>query len=115
MERHLSELKEEGHLLGKPPSSDPAAMTPAMRKAIDEVTRQIQTLNQHHQDFMTLCQQKRDFYIVAVKFHMTVRQVRQSSCVYCILSTQACQPVEKRNRKISDILNVSSIFMSYDS
>ena len=76
MEKHLNEIKEEGHQLGKSPSSDPAAMTSAMRKAMDEVTRQIQMLNQHHQDFMTLCQQKRDFYSVAVKFHMTVRQVR---------------------------------------
>lgn len=75
VDKHLNDLKEEGQQLSKSPSGDPIGMTSAMKKAVEDVKKMIHKLNENHQEFMTLCQQKRDFYIVAVKYHMNIRQV----------------------------------------
>ena len=93
MEKHLTELKEEGQQLSKSPTSDPVAMTAAMKKAVDEITKKIQMLTEQQHEFMTLCQQKRDFFIVAIKYHMTVKQVKCHVCVCVSVCVCVCMCV----------------------
>ena len=42
------------------------------------VEGKVHTLNDTYQLLMTTCQEKRNLFIVCVKFHMSVRQVRPS-------------------------------------
>ena len=42
------------------------------------VREQIHAVSDTYQLLMTTCQQKRNLFIVCVKFHMSIRQVRHS-------------------------------------
>ena len=74
----MKEIKDEGAVIAKLPGGEsPSASTGPMRKVANEVRQEIQNLTVLYQDLVKLCQQKRDVYIIAVKFHMSVRQVCQ--------------------------------------
>ena len=57
---------------------DERNMHASTRKAILMVREKVHALNDTYQTLMTTCQQKRNLFIVCVKFHMNVRQVRRS-------------------------------------
>ena len=72
----MKEIKDEGAAITKLPGGEsPSVSIGPMRKVTNEVRQEIQNLTVLYQDLMKLCQQKRDVYIIAVKFHMSVRQV----------------------------------------
>ena len=45
------------------------------QQAIDSVKAQVEELRKSFKELTNLCQQKRDLFIVCVKFHMITRQV----------------------------------------
>lgn len=50
-------------------------MQATTKKAVQSVKETMDQLSTTHQQLITMCQQKRDLFIVCVKFHMTTRQV----------------------------------------
>ena len=50
-------------------------MQETTKKAVESVKGTMDQLSSTHQQLITMCQQKRDLFIVCVKFHMTTRQV----------------------------------------
>ena len=77
MDAQMKEIKDEGAAITKLTGGEsPSASIGPMRKVADEVRHEIQGLTVLYQELMKLCQQKRDVYIIAVKFHMSIRQVR---------------------------------------
>ena len=76
MDAQMKDIADEGAAITKLPGGEsPSASTGPMRKVTNEVRQEIQNLTVLYQELMKLCQQKRDVYIIAVKFHMSVRQV----------------------------------------
>ena len=57
---------------------DERNMHASTHKAISMVREKVHALNNTYQLLMTTCQEKRNLFIVCVKFHMSVRQVRPS-------------------------------------
>lgn len=57
------------------PSETESEMHASMKKAIEAVRSQLSDLTRTYELLMNTCQQKRDLYIVCVKFHMNLRQV----------------------------------------
>ncbi len=79
MDGQMATLREDAQALIHPtfhPEEDEESMHAATREAIATVKDRVQDITQTYQQVMTTCQQKRDMFIVCVKFHMTVRQVR---------------------------------------
>ncbi len=79
MDGHMATVREDAQAIIHPtfhPEEDEENMHAATREAIATVKDCIQNLSQIYQQVMTTCQQKRDLFIVCVKFHMTLRQVR---------------------------------------
>lgn len=58
-----------------PPSESGSDMHKTTQKAIEAVRSQLQDITKTYEKLMVTCQQKRDLYIVCVKFHMNLRQV----------------------------------------
>ena len=58
-------------------SDEESKMHSATQQAIDSVKEQVEELKKNYKELTDLCQQKRDLFIVCVKFHMTTRQVRK--------------------------------------
>ena len=56
---------------------DEENMHASTRKTISMVREQIHAVSDTYQSLMTTCQQKRNLFIVCVKFHMSIRQVRR--------------------------------------
>ena len=81
MDGHLKNIREESVDLCTLPDVDPSTRE-MLTQSIEGVKQGATSLTELYQRLMTLCQQKRDLYIVAVKFHMTVRQVRYDSTWY---------------------------------
>lgn len=83
MEEQIERVREDADVLTNPrfgqDSSDSqqedSTMHEATKQVVDSVKEIIGELNKTHQQLMTMCQQKRDLFIVCVKFHMTTRQV----------------------------------------
>ena len=74
MDSHLKEIREESvELYSLPEASE--SMKKVLSQCLEGVKEGAASLTEQYQKLMKLCQQKRDLYIVAVKFHMTVRQV----------------------------------------
>ena len=74
----MTKIKADAAELCNPnylPSKSEAEMHSAMQKAIETVRSQLQDLTKTYELLMKTCQQKRDLYIVCVKFHMNLRQV----------------------------------------
>ena len=74
MDAHLNEIREESATLLKIPTGDDTTKK-ILTKAVEGIKESVQSLTEQYQELMRLCQQKRDLFIVAVKFHMTIRQV----------------------------------------
>ena len=77
MEEQLEKVREDANILTNPRFSDESddSIHEATKQVVDSVTKSMAELNATHQQLMTMCQQKRDLFIVCVKFHMTTRQV----------------------------------------
>ena len=71
IKQDAGELCDPNHL----PNESEAEMHAAMQKAQAAVQTQLQELTKTYQTLSDICQQKRDLYIVCVKFHMNLRQV----------------------------------------
>jgi len=74
----MDHIREDGHVLINPtfaPQETEENMHSATKEAVGLVKDQLKDLTDTYNQLMTLCQQKRDFFIVCVKFHMTTRQV----------------------------------------
>ena len=80
----MSKIKTDAADLCNPnfaPSQSQSDMHATTQKAIEAVRSQLQELTKTYEKLMTTCQQKRDLYIVCVKFHMNLRQVSPSHSV----------------------------------
>ena len=75
MDGHLKDIREESVDLCNLPTAD-ANTKEMLTQSIEGVKQGATSLTELYQKLMKLCQQKRDLYIVAVKFHMTIRQVQ---------------------------------------
>lgn len=83
MEEQLERVRMDSKVLMHPQfsvSEEDGEMHETTRKAVETVKVTMDLVNSSHQQLMTMCQQKRDLFIVCVKFHMTTRQV--CSCVH---------------------------------
>ena len=90
MEDQLEKAREDSKFLMRPQfsASEKEDMHEATEKAVQTVKESMEAVNATHQQLMTMCQQKRDLFIVCVKFHMTTRQVRISQMyVLCASSS----------------------------
>ena len=79
MDDHMSKIRKDGNSLINPkfaPSETEENMHSATKQAIETVKAKLTDLSETYHDLMSMCQQKRDLFIVCVKFHMTSRQVR---------------------------------------
>lgn len=83
MDEHMDHIREDAHCLINPtfaPKESEQNMHSATKEAIETVKEKLADLSKTYQELMTICQQKRDLFIVCVKFHMTNRQV----CDVCL-------------------------------
>lgn len=72
-------IDEDVHVLINPDSvpGGEGKMHSAMQKAIDSMKTQVEELRKSYKELTDLCQQKRDTFVLCVKFHMMTRQVRR--------------------------------------
>ena len=87
----MGKVKEDANGLIHPtfdPQEKEQNMHSATKKAIEAVKSELQRLTKTYQELMTTCQQKRDLFIVSVRFHMTIRKVHV--CVFCVLIALWC-------------------------
>ena len=75
----MKEIHDEQAELSNVPGGDDTK-NQVLVQDLERVKQMIQSLTELYHELMKLCQQKRDLFIVAVKFHMAVRQV--ISCNY---------------------------------
>ncbi len=77
IEEEVKKLKEDADILSKPQfSSDmEERIKEVTQSAVERVQKTLDLLNTNYQELTTMCQQKRDLFIVCVKFHMTTKQV----------------------------------------
>ena len=78
IDEQMTKIKHDAAEMCNPdflPNESEGEMHAAMQKAVEAVQTQIQELTKTYQQLSTVCQQKRDLYIVCVKFHMNLRQV----------------------------------------
>ena len=74
----MDRIREDAQCLINPtfePKESEQDMHSATKEAIETVKTKLADLTKTYQELMTICQQKRDLFIVCVKFHMTNRQV----------------------------------------
>ncbi|XP_019856098.1 PREDICTED: triple functional domain protein-like [Amphimedon queenslandica] len=76
IDSHMKEIQEEQTQISKLPTGS-EIKNQLLLKDINDVKQSVQLLTESYQELMKLCQQKRDLFIVAVKFHMSVRQCEQ--------------------------------------
>ena len=75
MDGHLKDIREESVDLCNLPAALDANTRDMLLQSTEGVKQGANSLTELYQSLMKLCQQKRDLYIVAVKFHMTTKQV----------------------------------------
>ena len=77
----MKKIREDAQVLINPDfvSDEEGKIHTSTLQAIDSVKAQVEELKKNYKELTDLCQQKRDLFIVCVKFHMTTRQV--GSCV----------------------------------
>lgn len=83
----MDRIRTDANILINPtfaPRETEDTMHSATKEAIQLVKEQLNDLTATYQELMNLCQQKRDLFIVCVKFHMTTRQVRYIGVLLCI-------------------------------
>ena len=73
----MGKIREDAQVLLNPSfiAEEEGKMHAATQQAIDTVKAQVEELKKSYKELIDLCQQKRDLFIVCVKFHMTTRQV----------------------------------------
>ena len=79
----MSRMREDADVLTRPqfsPDEKGENMHEATKEAVQSVKSISEDLNTTYQQLTTMCQQKRDLFIVCVKFHMTTRQVCTCPC-----------------------------------
>lgn len=86
MEDQIEKMREDSNVLTNPhflstTEDSKEGMHEGTKKAVQSVKVTMDQLNATHQQLITMCQQKRDLFIVCVKFHMTTRQVC-NGCVW---------------------------------
>ena len=83
----MDRIREDAQCLINPtfePKESEQDMHSATKEAIETVKTKLADLTKTYQELMTICQQKRDLFIVCVKFHMTNRQVCGVWSVECV-------------------------------
>ena len=79
LESDVNKLREDAEILCNPQfgskDNDDGEHT-ATKVAVSVVHTTLNEINVSYKDLTTMCQQKRDLFIVCVKLHMTTRQVR---------------------------------------
>lgn len=78
IDEQMTKIKNDAAELCNPsylPSKTEADMHTAMQKAVDAVRTQLLELTKTYELLMKSFQEKRELYIVCVKFHMNLRQV----------------------------------------
>ena len=95
----MKKIREDAQILINPDfvsDEEGKKMHSATQQAIDSVKSQVEELKSNYKELIDLCQQKRDLFIVCVKFHMTTRQVGSASRVwthyYSVLSHTHTKP-----------------------
>ena len=81
----MSKVKEDANGLIHPtfdPQEQEQNMHSATKKAIETAKQELQRLTKTYQELMTTCQQKRDLFIVSVRFHMTIRKACALICLF---------------------------------
>lgn len=73
----MKDIQEEHVQLSNVPLANDDK-TQVLIKEISDIKSPVQHLTELYQELMKICQQKRDLFIVAVKFHMAARQVRDT-------------------------------------
>lgn len=77
----MKEIHDEQTELSKVPGGDDTK-NQVLIQDLERVKQMVQSLTELYQELMKLCQQKRDLFIVAVKFYMAVRQVISCNYIY---------------------------------
>lgn len=77
----MKDIREESVELCNLPTADTSTRE-MLTKCIEGVKEGANSLTELYQKLMKLCQQKRDLYIVAVKYHMTIRQVQRGCGIH---------------------------------
>ena len=75
----MNHMREDATVLTNPRFNSgemSAEAQEATKSAVENVKATLDELNDSYKELTTLCQQKRDLFIVCVKFHMTTRQVK---------------------------------------
>ena len=78
MDEQMNKLRTDASNLCSPtfgPTELEATAHSATQKAVEAVRSQLKELTKTYEQLVTTCQQKRDLYIICVKFHMKMRQV----------------------------------------
>jgi hypothetical protein len=73
MDEHMKEIQDEHVQLFKLPGGN-EIKNKTILQDLNQIKSSVNSLTELYQELMKLCQQKRDLFIVAVKFHMSVRQ-----------------------------------------
>ena len=75
----MEKISEDAQVLINPDfaSDEEGEMHSATQQAIDSVKEQVEELKKNYKELTDLCQQKRDTFVLCVKFHMMTRQVRR--------------------------------------
>lgn len=111
MEDQMEKMREDSDVLTNPRflcsqgdggGEEQEKMHQTTKTAIENVREVMKTLSSTHQQLITMCQQKRDLFIVCVKFHMTTRQVSQWN--QDVLEFLASQPMESPSFKQANSL-----------
>ena len=90
----MNRLREDADILSNPHFSSGEISEQAQeatKSAVENVTSTLDQLNSSYNKLTTMCQQKRDLFIVCVKFHMTTRQVGVCVCVSMCVSVSVCE------------------------
>ena len=74
MDAHLAEITEESFSLCNFPEE--YETSPVLEAVVIDVKDNIGMVTTLYQQLMLLCQQKRDLFIVVIKYHMIILQVR---------------------------------------
>ena len=74
----MERIDEDAHVLinSDLESGEEGKMHSAMQRAIEKIKTQVEELKKSYKELTDLCQQKRDTFILCMKFHMMSRQVR---------------------------------------
>lgn len=82
MDAHLAEITEESLSLCTFPEE--YEISPKIESVVIDVKVNIDKLTSLYEQLILLCQQKRDLFVVVIKYHMLILQVRPYTCMHYI-------------------------------